>query len=265
MAGRALLRQSMRCGSVFPSPARLPGPLPARPRRSRPYVATLVLRRTLWRLDVFFDTRSPEQVVWQRLFARRRDLLRPVDEFSMRSLRKDAALRHPLGGRRPLWTPRVLSIRKYTSMQFGFFAQPVGGCTLDVTSRRRHAHRAVELSRYLQVKRVEYDSQPWSLSRMRPLREVNFRARQRTICRGFSRAVQRHAFSLAIQLLRARCSPMRGRSAVRWGARHVYPNRGIAMATTTYLSLSAALVADCHRQARFAGARRRRLRRSLGQ
>ena len=83
--------------------------------------------------------------------------------FPMRSLRKTPLSDTRFGGPSgPMWTPHVLSIGKYTiNATLGPSRTPVADATLDVDVKEGGTRIVLfELSRYLQVKRVEYEGQP---------------------------------------------------------------------------------------------------------
>ena len=66
--------------------------------------------------DIYFDTRSPEQIVVGKLSSQQDQIFYDLwMSFPMRSLRKaplsDSRFGGPSG---PLWTPDVMSISKYT-------------------------------------------------------------------------------------------------------------------------------------------------------
>ncbi len=114
--------------------------------------------------DVLFDTRSPEQVVVGN--ASTHDDQTYYDlwmSFPMRSLRKtplsDTRFGGPTG---PLWTPRVLSTGKYTiNSTLDLSRHLSADATLDIDVKEGGTRIVLfELSRYLQVKEVEYEGKP---------------------------------------------------------------------------------------------------------
>jgi len=115
--------------------------------------------------DVFFDTRSPEQVVVGKV-SPQRDNIAYYDlwmSFPMRSLRKAPLSDTRFGGPGgPLWTPDVMSISKYTiSASLTPPHDLAGDATLDVQVKQGGARVVLfELSRYLQLKKVEYEGKP---------------------------------------------------------------------------------------------------------
>src|SRR5581483_7226449 len=111
--------------------------------------------------DVFFDTRSPEQVVVGNSSAHEDVTYYDLwMSFPMRSLRKtplsDTRFGGPTG---PLWTPHVLSIGKYTvNATIDSSRNLSADATLDVEVKEGGTRVVLfELSRYLQVKQVEYE------------------------------------------------------------------------------------------------------------
>ena len=114
--------------------------------------------------DVFFDTRSPEQVVVGNTSSHE-DLVY-YDlwmSFPMRSLRKtplsDTRFGGPSGS---LWTPHVLAIDKYTITADLDPARTLSAVATVEGNVKQGGARVVlfELSRYLQVKQIEYEGKP---------------------------------------------------------------------------------------------------------
>src|SRR5271165_2341668 len=115
--------------------------------------------------DIYFDTRSPEQVMVGKASSPREnevyyDLWM---SFPMRSLRKttlsDTRFEGPSG---PLWTPDVMSISKYT-IRASLDPSPelTADATLEVQVKQGGTRMVLfELSRYLQIKQVEYEGKP---------------------------------------------------------------------------------------------------------
>jgi hypothetical protein len=115
--------------------------------------------------DIYFDTRSPEQVMVGKASSPREngvyyDLWM---SFPMRSLRKttlsDTRFEGPSG---PLWTPDVMSISKYT-IKASLDPPPelTADATLEVQVKQGGTRIVLfELSRYLQIKQVEYAGKP---------------------------------------------------------------------------------------------------------
>ncbi len=114
--------------------------------------------------DIDFDTRSPEQVLVGKTSSPRPnevyyDLWM---SFPMRSLRKtplsDTRFEGPSG---PLWTPDVMSIGKYTiTASIDPPREMTVDATLDAQVKQGGTRMVLfELSRYLQLKRVEFQGQ----------------------------------------------------------------------------------------------------------
>ena len=114
--------------------------------------------------DVFFDTRSPEQVVVGNASAHEDQTFYDLwMSFPMRSLRKTPLSDTRFGGPSgPLWTPHVLSIGKYTINATIDSARNISAdATLDVDVKQGGTRIVLfELSRYLQVKQVEFEGKP---------------------------------------------------------------------------------------------------------
>ena len=114
--------------------------------------------------DVFFDTRSPEQITVGNAASRDDQLYYDLwMSFPMRSLRKTQLSDTRFGGPSgPLWTPHVMSINKYTINATIDPARNLSAeATLDVDVKQGGTRIVLfELSRYLQLKQVEYAGQP---------------------------------------------------------------------------------------------------------
>ncbi len=113
--------------------------------------------------DIFFDTRSPEQVVVGNASVHENDTYYDLwMSFPMHSLRKthlsDTRFGGPSG---PMWTPHVLTIGKYTINAALDLGRTLSAdATLDIDVTEGGARIVLfELSRYLQVKHVEYEGQ----------------------------------------------------------------------------------------------------------
>ena len=115
--------------------------------------------------DIYFDTRSPEQIMVGKASSPRQNEIY-YDlwmSFPMRSLRKTPLSDTRFGGPSgPMWTPDVLSISKYT---INASLDPPGELAADATLEvqvKQGGTRIVlfDLSRYLQVKQVEYEGKP---------------------------------------------------------------------------------------------------------
>ena len=114
--------------------------------------------------DVFFDTRSPEQVVVGNTSSHEDVTFYDLwMSFPMRSLRKtplsDTRFGGPSGS---LWTPHVLAIDKYTITADIDPARTLSAvATLDGDIKEGGSRVVLfELSRYLQVKQVQYEGKP---------------------------------------------------------------------------------------------------------
>ncbi len=114
--------------------------------------------------DVFFDTRSPEQIVVGNASTHEDQTFYDLwMSFPMRSLRKtplsDARFGGPSG---PLWTPHVLAINKYTiNATLDPSRNLSADATLDIDVKQGGARIVLfELSRYLQVKQMEFEGKP---------------------------------------------------------------------------------------------------------
>src|SRR5271157_5586358 len=115
--------------------------------------------------DIYFDTRSPEQVMLGKASSPREnevyyDLWM---SFPMRSLRKTPLSDTRFGGPSgPLWTPDVMSISKYTiTASLDPPRELTADATLEVQVKQGGGRIVLfELSRYLQIKQVEYQEKP---------------------------------------------------------------------------------------------------------
>ena len=111
--------------------------------------------------DVYFDTRSPEQIVVGNATTHQDQTFYDLwMSFPMRSLRKtplsDTRFGTPSG---PLWTPHVLAINKYTINSTIDAARKLSAeATLDIDVKQGGTRIVLfELSRYLQIKQVEFE------------------------------------------------------------------------------------------------------------
>jgi hypothetical protein len=111
--------------------------------------------------DVFFDTRSPEQIVVGNASTHEDQSFYDLwMSFPMRSLRKTPLSDTRFGGPSgPLWTPHVLSIAKYTINATIDAARNISAdATLDIDVKQGGTRIVLfELSRYLQVKDVNFE------------------------------------------------------------------------------------------------------------
>ena len=115
--------------------------------------------------DIYFDTRSPEQIMVGKPSPRGEN--GPYYDlwmsFPMRSLRKAPLSNTRFGGPGgPLWTPNVMSISKYTiATSVSPPHELAAEATLDVEVRQGGTRTVLfELSRYLQLQQVEYEGKP---------------------------------------------------------------------------------------------------------
>jgi hypothetical protein len=186
--------------------------------------------------DVVFDTRSPEQVVVGNFGSHGDQVYYDLwMSFPMRSLRKTTLSDTRFGGPTgPLWTPHVLSISKYT---INGTLDPSRNLSADATldgEVKEGGSRIVlfELSRYLQVKQVEYEDRPLEFMQNEALEgsELSRRGND-TIAVVFPRPLLPGAhFSLRFSYAGSVLSDAGG-GLLYVGARGTwYPNRGIAMA-----------------------------------
>ena len=110
--------------------------------------------------DVFFDTRSPEQVMVGNASIHGDETYYDLwMSFPMRSLRKQPLSDTRFGGPSgPLWTPHAMSIGKYTiDASLDPLLNLSAEATLDIDVKQGGTRIVLfELSRYLQVKQVEY-------------------------------------------------------------------------------------------------------------
>ena len=111
--------------------------------------------------DVYFDTRSPEQIVVGSATTHQDQSFYDLwMSFPMRSLRKtplsDTRFGTPSG---PLWTPHVLAIHKYTINATIDAARNISAdATLDIDVKQGGTRIVLfELSRYLQIKEVDFE------------------------------------------------------------------------------------------------------------
>lgn len=114
--------------------------------------------------DVFFDTRSPEQVVVAQTSERGDEIYYDLwMSFVMRSLRKEpeqgSRFHGPTG---PAWTRNATAVGKYTVKAVVTPPRDVSAeATLDVEAKQGGSRIVLfELSRYLQVSKVEMDGVP---------------------------------------------------------------------------------------------------------
>ena len=187
--------------------------------------------------DIVFDTRSPEQIMVGKASPLREngayyDLWM---SFPMRSLRKPSLSNTRFGGPSgPLWTPDVLSIGKYTiTARVDPPNELAGEAALDVEVKQGGTRMVLfELSRYLQLKQVEYEGKPLEFIQNEAVEgsEISRRGND-TMAVVFPAPLQAGAhfqlrFSYAGSVLEDA-----GGGLLYVGARGTwYPNRGLAMA-----------------------------------
>jgi Peptidase family M1 domain len=187
--------------------------------------------------DIYFDTRSPEQVMVGKTSAPRAnevyyDLWM---SFPMRSLRKTPLSDTRFGGPSgPLWTPNVMSISKYIiTASLNPPRELAADATLDVQVKQGGTRMVLfELSRYLQVKQVEFEGEPLEFIQNEAIEGSEMsRKGDDTVAIVFPAPLQSGAhfqlrFSYAGQVLADA-----GGGLLYVGAHGTwYPNRGIAMA-----------------------------------
>jgi hypothetical protein len=186
--------------------------------------------------DVFFDTRSPEQVVVGNTSSHEDQIYYDLwMSFPMRSLRKTPLSDTRFGGPSgPLWTPHVLVIDKYTIAADVDPPRTLSAtATLDANVKEGGTRVILfELSRYLQVKQVEYEGKPLEFIQNEAIEgsELSRRGND-TIAVVFPAPLQpgehfRLRFTYAGSVLSDA-----GGGLLYVGARGTwYPNRGISMA-----------------------------------
>ncbi|HTV64124.1 MAG TPA: M1 family aminopeptidase [Bryocella sp.] len=186
--------------------------------------------------DVFFDTRSPEQIVVGNASTHENDTYYDLwMSFPMRSLRKTTLSDTRFGGPSgPLWTPHVLTIGKYTIHATLDAARTLtADATLDVDVKDGGTRIVLfELSRYLQVKQVEYQGQSLEFLQNEAVEGSELQRRGNdTVAVVFPAPLQPGAhFKLRFSYSGSVLSDAGG-GLLYVGARGTwYPNRGIAMA-----------------------------------
>ena len=187
--------------------------------------------------DVFFDTRSPEQVVVGNTTSHEDQTYYDLwMSFPMRSLRKTPLSDTRFGGPSgPLWTPHVLAIDKYTiAAEIDATRMMSAVATLDISVKQGGSRVVLfELSRYLQLKKVEYEGKALEFIQNEALEgsELSRRGND-TIAVVFPAQLQPgDHFSLHFTYAGSVLSDAGG-GLLYVGARGTwYPNRGIAMAS----------------------------------
>ncbi|HUI82955.1 MAG TPA: M1 family aminopeptidase [Candidatus Binatia bacterium] len=186
--------------------------------------------------DVFFDTRSPEQIVVGNTSSHEDVTYYDLwMSFPMRSLRKTPLSDTRFGGPSgPLWTPEVLSIGKYTiDATLDRSRNLSADAVLDVNVKDGGARIVLfELSRYLQVRTVEYEGKPLEFIQNEALEgsELSRRGND-TIAVVFPAPLQPGTHFLLRFAYAGSVLADAGGGLLYVGARGTwYPNRGIAMA-----------------------------------
>jgi hypothetical protein len=206
-----------------------PPPLPDRLLHAR------VAGERLGIFDVYFDTRSPEQiVVGKASSAGERTYYDLWMSFPMRSLRKESASSRFHGPTGPAWTRDALAVTKYTVNSI--VAPPTelsAEATLDMEVKQGGSRVVLfELSRYLKVKKVELEGAPLEFIQNEAVEGSELSRRGNDLVAvGFPAPLQlgsrfRLLFTYAGSVLSDA-----GGGLVYVGARGTwYPNRGVAMA-----------------------------------
>ncbi len=186
--------------------------------------------------DVFFDTRSPEQVVVGNASTHEEVTYYDLwTSFPMRSLRKaplsDTRFGGPTG---PMWTPHVLSIRNYKiNAAIDLFRNMSADATLDIDVNEGGTRIVLfELSRYLQVKHVEFEGKPLEFIQNEAVEgsELSRRGND-TIAVVFPTPLQPGTHFVLRFTYAGSVLADAGGGLLYVGARGTwYPNRGIAMA-----------------------------------
>ena len=187
--------------------------------------------------DIVFDTRSPEQImVGKSSSPRENEVYYDLwMSFPMRSLRKTPLSDTRFGGPSgPMWTPDVLSISKYTiTASLDPPRELAADATLDVQVKQGGTRIVLfELSRYLQVKQVEYEGKPLEFIQNEAVEGSEMsRKGNDTVAVVFPAPLQPGAhFQLRFSYAGSVISDAGG-GLLYVGARGTwYPNRGIAMA-----------------------------------
>jgi len=206
-----------------------PAPLPDRLLHAR------VAGDRLGVFDVYFDTRSPEQiVVGNASNAGERTYYDLWMSFPMRSLRKESASSRFHGPTGPAWTRDAVAMTKYTVNSVVTPPTEIAAeATLDMEVKQGGTRVVLfELSRYLKVKKVEFEGVPLEFIQNEAVEGSELSRRGNDLV-----AV---AFPAPLQLgsrLKLRFSYAgsalsdAGGGLLYVGARGTwYPNRGIAMA-----------------------------------
>jgi hypothetical protein len=186
--------------------------------------------------DIYFDTRSPEQVMLGKASPQKEGVYYDLwMSFPMRSLRKAPLSNTRFGGPSgPLWTPDVMSISKYTITANLVPPHELAADALLDVAVKEGGTRVVlfELSRFLQLKQVEYEGKPLEFIQNEAVEGSEMARRGNdTMAVVFPAPLQSGArfqlrFSYAGSVLEDA-----GGGLLYVGARGTwYPNRGLAMA-----------------------------------
>ena len=187
--------------------------------------------------DVYFDTRSPEEVsVGKGTAPRENETYYDLwMSFPMRSLRKASLSDTRFGGPSgPLWTPDVMSIGKYTiNVKLDPPRDLAAEATLEVLVKQGGARMVLfELSRYLQLKQVDFGGRPLEFIQNEAVEGSEMARRGNdTFAVVFPEPLQPGArFTLRFRYAGSVLSDAGG-GLLYVGARgNWYPNRGISMA-----------------------------------
>ena len=185
--------------------------------------------------DAYFDTLSPEQIVVGNASSQNQQIYYDLwMSFPMRSLRKtalsNARFEGPTG---PAWTRDVLTVSKYTvNGKLDPFRDLTADATLDVEVKQGGARMVLfELSRYLQLKKVDADGQPMEYIQNEAVEGSEMSRRGNDmVAIVFPQPLQAGAhFALRFSYAGSVLSDAGG-GLLYAGARGTwYPNRGIAM------------------------------------
>ena len=222
------------CISLTSGPASsLPGENPPLPDR---LLHVRVVGEQYGVFDIYFDTRSPEQVVVGKLSSQQDQIFYDLwMSFPMRSLRKaplsDSRFGGPTG---PLWTPDVMSISKYTiNARFDPPHELAADATLEAKVKQGGTRIVLfELSRYLQVKQVMFEGKPLEFLQNEAIQGSEMSRRGNDIVAVIFPAPLESGAQLSMKFTYA--GPVlsdAGGGLFYVGARGTwYPNRGMAMA-----------------------------------
>jgi hypothetical protein len=186
--------------------------------------------------DVYFDTRSPEQIVVGKTSAQGDKIYYDLwMSFPMRSARKgplsDSRFQGPTG---PAWTRDALKVDKYTIVsRLDELHDLSAEATLDAQVKQSGTRVVLfELSRYLQLKRVELDGTPLEFIQNEAVEGSELARRGNDVVAVVFPAPLRAGARFALHFRYAgSVLADAGGGLLYVGARGTwYPNRGIAMA-----------------------------------